>query len=119
MSRIRFALLGAVIAALVIAATASAAPVKLSAVVGPSFNISLKKGAKKVTTLKAGKYTFVIADKAPIHSFSLDGPNGLAKTLTTVPFKGQKSVTMTLRKGSYKFYCEAHESTMFGKFKVS
>ena len=39
--------------------------------------------------------------------------------LTTVPFKGQKSVTMTLKKGSYKFYCEAHESTMFGNFTVS
>ena len=104
---------------LVVVSSAWAATPKLNGTVGPGFTITLTKSGKKVTKLKAGKYTFVIADKAPIHSFSLDGPNGLAKTLTTVPFKGQKSVTMTLKKGSYKFYCEAHESTMFGKFKVS
>ena len=104
---------------LVLVASALAATPKLVGTVGPGYTISLKKAGKKVTTLKAGKYTFVITDKASIHNFSLDGPNGLEKTFTTVPFKGQKSITLTLKKGSYKFYCEAHESTMFGKFKVS
>ena len=104
---------------LVLVASAWAATPKLVGTVGPGYTISLKKAGKKVTTLKAGKYTFVITDKASIHNFSLDGPNGLEKTFTTVPFKGQKSITLTLKKGSYKFYCEAHESTMFGKFKVS
>ena len=96
-----------------------AATPKLVGTVGPGYTISLKKAGKKVTTLKAGKYTFVITDKASIHNFSLDGPNGLEKTFTTVPFKGQKSITLTLKKGEYKFYCEPHESTMFGKFKVT
>jgi len=104
---------------LVVVTSAWASSPKLIGTVGPGYTISLKKAGKKVTTLKAGKYTFVITDKASIHSFSLDGPNGLEKTFTTVPFKGQKSITMTLKKGSYKFYCEAHESTMFGHFKVS
>ena len=104
---------------LVLVASALAATPKLVGTVGPGYTISLKKAGKKVTTLKAGKYTFVITDKASIHNFSLDGPNGLEKTFTTVPFKGQKSITLTLKKGSYKFYCEAHESTMFGKFKVT
>ena len=104
---------------LVLVTSAWASTPKLQGTVGPGYTISLKKAGTKVTTLKAGKYTFVITDKASIHNFSLDGPNGLAKTFTSVPFKGQKSVTLTLKKGSYKFYCEAHESTMFGHFKVS
>ena len=104
---------------LVLVASAWAATPKLVGTVGPGYTISLKKAGKKVTTLKAGKYTFVITDNASIHNFSLDGPNGLEKTFTTVPFKGQKSITLTLKMGSYKFYCAPHESTMFGKFKVT
>ena len=36
-----------------------------------------------------------------------------------MPFKGTKTITLTLKKGKYKFYCEPHESTMFGNFTVS
>ena len=68
--------------------------------------------------LKAGPYTFVIHDGSALHSFGLDGPNGFAKDFTTVPFKGTKTVTLNLKKGKYKYYCVAHESTMFGHFKV-
>ena len=64
-----------------------------------------------MTKLEAGKVTFTINDKASIHNFSLDGPKGFEKTLTTVPFKGTKTVTLTLKAGKYKFYCEPHEST--------
>ena len=87
--------------------------------VGPGYTITLTKAGKKVTKLKAGKYTFVITDKASIHNFSLDGPKGFEKTFTSVPFKGTKTVTLTLKAGKYKFYCEPHESTMFGNFTVS
>ena len=117
MSRIRFALLAAVIASLVIAGTASAAPVKLSAVVGPAFNISLKKGAKKVTTLKPGKYTITVADKSSIHNFHLSGP-GVSKK-TGVGFTGTAKWTVTLKKGTYKFVCDPHVAVMKGSFKVT
>ena len=30
-----------------------------------------------------------------------------------------KTFTVTLKKGTYKFYCQPHESTMFGNFTVS
>ena len=64
MSRIRLTLAAALVAALTVVASASAmAPPKLSALVGPSFNISLKKGSSKVRTLKAGKYLIVVSDK--------------------------------------------------------
>ena len=119
MKRITLVLLATGLAAAMFLVSAEASTPKLTGTVGPGYTITLKKGTTKVKTLKAGKYTFVITDKASIHNFSLDGPNGLEKTFTTVPFKGQKSITLTLKKGSYKFYCEPHESTMFGNFKVS
>jgi plastocyanin len=105
--------------ALALAATASSmSPAKLTGTVGPGFTITLKKAGKAVKTLKAGKYTFVVTDKASIHNFEIEGP-GVDKEITGVSFKGTKSVTITLKKGSYKFYCAPHESSMNGKFKVT
>jgi plastocyanin len=104
--------------ALVPAATPASAT-KVNGTVGPGFTIGLTKAGKKVTTLKAGRVTFVVNDKGSIHNFALDGPNGFEKKLTDVSFTGTKTVTLTLKKGTYKFYCEPHESSMFGNFKVS
>jgi hypothetical protein len=94
---------------------------KLTGVVGKNdaFTITLKNASGKlVKKLKVGKYTFVIHDDSAIHSFGLDGPHGFAKDFTTVPFKGTKTATLTLKKGKYKYYCKAHESTMFHFFTV-
>ena len=85
---------------------------------GPGFTITLKWNGKAVKTLKAGTYRFVIADKSPIHAFDLDGPHGFAKDFTTVRFVGTKTVTLKLKAGSYKYYCVAHEATMFAHFTV-
>jgi len=104
---------------LVLVASAGAASPKLVGTVGPGYTITLKKAGQKVTKLKAGKYTFVITDKASIHNYNLDGPKGFEKTFTSVPFTGTKTITVTLKPGKYKFYCEPHESTMFGTFTVS
>ena len=117
MSRIRFALLAAVVACLVFVATASAAPVKLTATVGPGFTITLKKGSTKVTKLKPGKYTISVSDKSSIHNFHLTGP-GLNKK-TGVGFTGAAKWTVTLKKGTYKFVCDPHAAIMKGSFKVS
>jgi plastocyanin len=109
------------VAAVALAVAATASPMatpKLTGTVGPGFTISLKKGGKVVKTLKAGKYTFVISDKASIHNFVLEGP-GVERDITTVPFVGKKTVTITLRKGKYKYYCRPHESSMFGFVKVT
>ena len=114
------ALLAAI--ALVAAALASASPEAvptLKATVGPGFTISLKqKNGTKVKSLKAGKYLFVVAEKASIHNFSLQKGSGGAKQLTTVPFMGTKKVTVNLTKGKWKYYCTPHESIMFGFFSV-
>jgi plastocyanin len=107
------------IAAVVLASASLASTPKLTGTVGPGFTITLTQGGKKVTKLKAGKYTLVVNDKSSMHSYGLDGPNGFAKDFTSVSYKGSKTFTLKLKPGTYKFYCSPHESTMFGHFKVS
>jgi hypothetical protein len=96
-----------------VVATAFGAGGKLVGTDGPGFTISLTQGGKKVKALKAGSYTLTVNDKASIHNFVVEGP-GVARDITTVPFKGTKTVTLKLRAGKYKFYCRPHESSMFG-----
>jgi plastocyanin len=110
-------------AALLVAASALArrdsAP-KLTGTVGPGYTIHLTRAGKAVKTLKAGTYTFVIADKASIHNFVLEQQKGgkFEKVLTSVSFTGTKMVTVKLRAGKWKYYCAPHESAMFGLFTV-
>jgi plastocyanin len=109
------------VAAVALAAAASASSMthpKLLGTVGPGFTITLKKSGKVVKTLKAGRYTFVVSDKASIHNFELEGP-GIDRAFTTVPFRGTKTVTVLLRRGTFKYYCKPHESTMHGSFRVT
>jgi plastocyanin len=108
-----FALGGAALAS----ARTDAAPM-LQGTVGPGFTISLKQNGKRVTTLKAGKYLFVISDKAAIHNFTLQRGKGGGKPLSSVSFVGTKKVLVTLTKGKWKYYCTPHESIMFGFFTV-
>jgi plastocyanin len=117
MLRTRLALVALVAVALVVVASASAATPTLNAVDGPGFNISLKKGSAKVTSLKAGKYKIVVKDLSNIHNFHLAGP-GLNKK-TSVPAKGTFTWTVTLKKGTYKFICDPHAAIMKGSFKVT
>ena len=86
---------------------------------GPGYTIHLTSNGKAVKTLKAGSYKVVIHDRSAYHGWSLDGPHGYAKDIATVPGTGTKTVTLKLKAGAYKFYCPAHEPTMFGHFKVT
>ena len=122
MKRIALLLLAPGLAAAVFLVPAQASTPKLIGTVGPGFTITLKKGTAKVKTLKAGKYTFVISDKASIHNFTIEREKGgpkIEKTLTATSFQGKKTMTVTLKKGSWKFYCSIHEPQMFGFFKVT
>jgi plastocyanin len=122
MKRIALVLLAVALAAAAFLVAAQASTPKLVGTVGPGYTISLKKGAAKVKTLKAGKYTFVVTDKAAIHNFTIEREKGgpkIEKTLTGTGFQGKKTVTVTLKTGSWKYYCSNHESQMFGFFKVT
>jgi plastocyanin len=112
----------ALTAALALASAGSAAAHShaptLSASVGPDFTIALAKDGKKVSKLKAGTYKVVVKDRSAIHDFHLKGP-GVNKVLTAVGFTGTKTVTITLKKGSYTFVCDPHAHDMHGAFKVA
>lgn len=113
----RITLLATVVTAVAaLAANAGAATPKLTASVSDPVNISLKQGSKKVTSLKAGKYTIVVKDTAADHNFHLKGP-GVNKT-TSVSGKGTKTWTVTLKKGKYTYVCDPHASFMKGSFTV-
>jgi plastocyanin len=117
----RIALLAAgVLVTLVLAAPigATSSVTKLTGTVGPGFTITLKKGTAKVKTLKAGSYKITVNDKSNIHDFHLKGP-GVNKIITTTPFKGTKTVTVKLKKGTYKYVCDPHASLMTHSFKVT
>jgi plastocyanin len=121
---IRTGLAAAAAAALALVLVAAAfgrthAAPTLTGTVGPGYTITLKLNNKVVKTLKAGTYKLVVNDKASIHAFSLDGPHGYAKDFTTVPFTGTKTFNVKLAAGKYKYYCVAHEPTMFGRFTVT
>ena len=121
MRKVLFLLATAAVVSAVLVAGASATRSVTPTLVGtdgPGFTINLKQGTKAVKTLKAGTYKVVIHDKSSIHGWSLDGPHGFAKDISPVPFSGTKTITLKLKAGSYKFYCPAHESTMFGHFTV-
>jgi hypothetical protein len=121
MRKVLILLFTAAVVGAVLVAGASAkrsATLVLTGTDGPGYTIDLKLNGKAVKTLKAGTYKVVIHDKASIHGWSLDGPHGFAKDIAAVPFTGTKTVTLKLKAGSYKFYCPAHEPTMFGHFTV-
>jgi plastocyanin len=122
MRRIALVLLAVGLATTAFLVPAQASTPKLAGTVGPGFTITLKKGATKVKTLKAGKYIFVVSDKSSIHNFTIEREKGgpkIEKTLTATSFQGKKTVTVALKKGSWKYYCSVHESQMFGFFKVT
>lgn len=115
----------ALIAAAALASLAAASPLaakasatRLVGTVGPGFTITLKTaGGKPVKKLKPGSYTFVVTDKSSIHNFHLTGP-GVNKEITGVAFTGTKTVTLRLKKGSYRFVCDPHAGSMRGSFSV-
>jgi len=114
----RIALAAAAAASLAFAAAAQASTPVLKGEVGPGFTIEVKQAGKDVKSLKAGTYKLVVQDKASIHNFHLIGP-GLNKVVTSVPFIGTKTVTVTLKKGKYTYQCDPHASSgMKGTFKV-
>jgi hypothetical protein len=116
---VRIALLLTVVAAVASAlvASSSAAPVRLTATVGPGYTITLKKGSAVVRTLKRGRYTIAVRDRSSEHDFHLRGPSG--RMLSTVGWTGTKTVTLVLKPGRYTFVCDPHADDMFGSFRVT
>jgi plastocyanin len=87
--------------------------------VGQGFDIEVKQNGEDAESVKAGTYTLKVEDKADIHNFHLIGP-GVDQVVTSVPFKGEKTVTVTLQKGTYTYQCDPHAAGgMKGTFEVT
>jgi plastocyanin len=116
MNRIRYALAGLTAAAALVVAAPSTAATKLVATVGPGFTINLTMAGKKVKSVAAGTYTITVRDKSNIHDFHLTGPGVNKKTgvgaVTTVTW------TVKLKKGTYRYVCDPHSTSMKGSFTV-
>ncbi len=120
----RLTLIGIAGAAAIAATTALAAPDASTAplligVTGPDApTISVKLRGKRVTRLKPGTYRLRVYDRSDSHDFHLRGPR-MDRRITNRLFTGARLVNVTLRKGSYEFYCAPHYfSGMNGKFVV-
>jgi len=102
------------------AAAATASPKLIGAVgKGGSFTITLSDArGHRVRTLNAGTYTVVVHDDSAIHNFELEREHGWERELTDVSAVGTKTVRLKLTHGSYKAFCDPHESTMFQRFTV-
>lgn len=98
-------------AVLATALPATAAVPTYKGTVGPGFTITVPKAPKK-----AGKVKLVVADRSSIHDFHLTGPGVNVKT--SVGGTGTKSFTITLKKGTYRFFCDPHKSVMKGSFTI-
>jgi len=117
MTRIRVLLGAAAVAFVATSAATPMAPPKLTGTVGPGFTITLKRLARPLVSLKAGRYSITVSYKSNIHNFHLRGP-GVNRQITTVGFVGTKTITLKLKKGVYRFVCDPHRTTMKGSFRV-
>jgi NitT/TauT family transport system substrate-binding protein len=72
----------------------------LQGTVGNRF-IALRLDGRAVSTLTAGRYTFVVSDQSKTRNFQLDGP-GVHKS-TSVRGTGRSTWTVRLKKGKYVF----------------
>jgi hypothetical protein len=123
MSRIRIAVAAAGVGLVLLPATPSSGATlpKLVGTVGrnDAFTITLTKAGRRVTKLKAGRYIVVVRDLSTIHNFHLVGP-GVNKA-TPVGAKVTRTWRLTLKKGTYRYRCDApgHAATMKGSFRVT
>lgn len=86
---------------------------------GPGFEIEVKQNGEDAESVKAGTYTLKVEDKSDQHNFHLIGP-GVDEKVTDVGFVGDKTVTVTLKKGTYTYQCDPHTSSgMKGTFEVT
>ena len=86
---------------------------------GPGFEIEVKQDGEDAQTVKAGTYTLDVEDKSDMHNFHLIGP-GVDEEVTDVGFVGEKSITVTLKAGTYTYQCDPHAANgMKGTFTVT
>jgi plastocyanin len=90
---------------------------KLVGTVGPGFSISLVNAqGGDVTQLDPGTYVIQVKDLSDLHNFHLFGP-GVNET-TGIAAMSDVTWTVTFTDGTYRFVCDAHPTSMIGRFTV-
>lgn len=92
----------------------SAVRATLNGALSAKAKLTLTKGGKPVSILKAGRYKFAISDQDAKASFILEAVNGgTVKNLTTAPFVGRHSVTLNLTAGRWMYYASRGKAFYF------
>lgn len=95
-----------------------AAPRKLTATVGPGETIALRTpSGAQVRSLKAGRYSITVRDRTAKHNFHVSGAGvnrrtGVAQVATV-------TWTLTLKKGTLRFFSDAAAAKLRGSVRVS
>jgi hypothetical protein len=79
--------------------------------------VTLTHKGKAVSSLKAGRYRIVVADKAPNSGLILDRPNFTSIRVTSSPFVGTRTMIVTLTPGGWSYHGavgELHDFTVTG-----
>ena len=120
MTRVVISVVVAATAALLLASGGSARSTqetKLLGTVGPEFSISLVDAqGNDVSKLDPGTYEIQVKDLSDFHNFHLFGP-GVNET-TGIAAMGDVTWKVTFTDGTYRFVCDAHPTSMIGRFTV-
>jgi hypothetical protein len=71
--------------------------------VGATGSLKLTYKGKSVAILKAGKYTVTVVDTSTHNGFILQTKGKAPITVSSVPFVGRKTLTVTLKTGQWDF----------------
>jgi hypothetical protein len=73
----------------------------LAGAVSAAGKVSIAFGGKRVAALRAGRYRVAVSDASAAVGFSLSKSGHRAKTLTTVAYKGKRTVSIDLTAGRW------------------
>jgi hypothetical protein len=75
--------------------------------------LTLSRLGKKVSSLRAGRYTFFVDDESKTRGFSVAQSGKKAVVVTTGSFKGTHDVTIALKPGTWFFYSPGVKKSSF------
>jgi hypothetical protein len=103
---------GSTFADLVGSAIAKALRGSLTATITANGKPVLLRGGKTISSLKAGRYRFVVVDQSPNRAFTIES-KGKTLSLTGNRFVGKRSVTVLLKAGDWTYSAGVGKGRLF------
>jgi hypothetical protein len=75
--------------------------------------LTLTFKGKRVGSVKTGRYKVTVLDETSSSGFSLQKAGGKATAITSKPYVGRKTVTLTLKPGQWTFFSPTGKKTAF------